>query len=638
MVANLIYTSSVIAIEFGEQVEYEDSNENNVSEHNEFEIEYNIAYFSAWNSVFALRIPSGYERRIPFIRDEGARLGYAKILSYEELYEYFFDVGQVISKYAVTAFEDRFLLVLHWAMGSPGAAFRVESVSFEEGLDIELTVDLSRLAIPAVMDYGVIIFEIPTSQLEKSVSVSSNYSPFSIAAKPAPAEILPFQPRVWVDIYADLYPARVPELTLDEFPDTIFRCTSVELTATDTNGERALFPPRLSGAFVNIYLADLNGDGLPEFCATLDFGSGVPCWGIYVYDYAAGEQYRLIGFSDKGPPCYDCYLSMKDGQLIATQVEHLKPNVLPHYNNIVKAGSLAIIDEELVIIESSGEDSFYESEVEINNPDFVPGEVFVGFMEPYKGSFSNEEFPGLDVVEITDFYLSAYEKFKEFYGEDKNQDALNDLKNKAGTLYKLKLAEETKESVLNAIYILKQHPNVAYAEPNYITYPEEVAGATVTGAVKSYNPKNPTTIRLMRGEAVVYETVITGTAGSGQMEKTFAIKGVASGTYSMQVCKQGHTDYTVTDIVVDNTDIDLAQDNCPEVRLMTLRCGDINGDGLINDNDLTSLWSLSNYNMKTEYAANPLCDLNGDGMINDVDLTILWMASNYNRGEVTVLR
>ncbi|MDR2711933.1 MAG: dockerin type I domain-containing protein, partial [Clostridiales bacterium] len=70
--------------------------------------------------------------------------------------------------------------------------------------------------------------------------------------------------------------------------------------------------------------------------------------------------------------------------------------------------------------------------------------------------------------------------------------------------------------------------------------------------------------------------------------------------------------------------------------LITLRCGDINGAGLINDADLTVLWRTGNYNRKTSEAENPLCDLNGDGLINDADLTILWREYNYNRGPIII--
>ena len=70
---------------------------------------------------------------------------------------------------------------------------------------------------------------------------------------------------------------------------------------------------------------------------------------------------------------------------------------------------------------------------------------------------------------------------------------------------------------------------------------------------------------------------------------------------------------------------------------MTLRCGDINNDGMINDADLAILWLSTNYNKSAGApGVNSRCDLNGDGMINDADLAILWLAANYNKGAVIV--
>ena len=42
--------------------------------------------------------------------------------------------------------------------------------------------------------------------------------------------------------------------------------------------------------------------------------------------------------------------------------------------------------------------------------------------------------------------------------------------------------------------------------------------------------------------------------------------------------------------------VDLTQDSRPEVRLMTLPCGDINGDGMINNADVAILWLQANFN------------------------------------------
>ncbi|MCL1872626.1 MAG: right-handed parallel beta-helix repeat-containing protein [Clostridiales bacterium] len=158
----------------------------------------------------------------------------------------------------------------------------------------------------------------------------------------------------------------------------------------------------------------------------------------------------------------------------------------------------------------------------------------------------------------------------------------------------------------------------------------------VTGMIKSFYPLNSAIIRLMQGDVVKYELTVKEEPGYGQVDRTFTFPAIEPDTYSLVIKKPAHTSFTVQSVIVGNTDLDLTADSRPEVRLMSLRCGDINGDGLINDADLTVLWRAGNYNKKAGEAENHLCDLNGDGLINDADLTILWLAYNYNRGPIIV--
>ena len=160
-------------------------------------------------------------------------------------------------------------------------------------------------------------------------------------------------------------------------------------------------------------------------------------------------------------------------------------------------------------------------------------------------------------------------------------------------------------------------------------------GVSVSGKIKSYSPLNATTIQLIK-DGMVYPTEIPAESGLGQAEQKFRFEGVAPGIYELIITKGAHTKFTVKNVIVGEGDLDLTLDSRPEVQLMTLRCGDINGDGLINDADLTILWRVGNYNKKTVEAENEWCDLNGDGLINDADLTILWLTYNYNRGSVVI--
>ena len=147
------------------------------------------------------------------------------------------------------------------------------------------------------------------------------------------------------------------------------------------------------------------------------------------------------------------------------------------------------------------------------------------------------------------------------------------------------------------------------------------------------------TVWLMQGGEKVYETITQGEQGGyGQATQGFAFEGVALGTYSLVVTKPGHTSFTVQAVAVgdEDEDVDLADDSRPVVRLMTLPCGDVNGDGMVNSADLAILWRSDNFSKSAAQAAEPLCDLDGDGMVNSADLAILWLASNFNKSAVSI--
>jgi hypothetical protein len=57
----------------------------------------------------------------------------------------------------------------------------------------------------------------------------------------------------------------------------------------------------------NAYFCDLTGDGLPEICSQVSFGSGICDMHVVIYDYANGIRYALW---DRGH--YDYYLRMND--------------------------------------------------------------------------------------------------------------------------------------------------------------------------------------------------------------------------------------------------------------------------------------------------------------------------------------
>ena len=158
------------------------------------------------------------------------------------------------------------------------------------------------------------------------------------------------------------------------------------------------------------------------------------------------------------------------------------------------------------------------------------------------------------------------------------------------------------------------------------------AGVAVSGKVTSYNPNNPTTIQLMQGGTEKYSTTIKAATGSGQKEQSFSISTVAPGTYDLVVTKPGHLTYTVKNVVVENDPLDLTKHSNAAIRNITLLCGDINGDGSINEDDVSIIRYANNINKSTAVADNKLADINGDGSVNEDDVSIVRYSSHINKG------
>ena len=164
--------------------------------------------------------------------------------------------------------------------------------------------------------------------------------------------------------------------------------------------------------------------------------------------------------------------------------------------------------------------------------------------------------------------------------------------------------------------------------------PNAVSAPSVRGAVKSYNPNNPVTVQLIEQghHEVAYETTIDPTTGSGQKEQNFSFDAVAPGTYDLVVTKAAHLTYTVKNVVVGGTDLDLTTLTGKAYSTITLLCGDINGDGSINEDDVSIIRYANNINKSTAVADNKLADINGDGSVNEDDVSIVRYSSHINKG------
>ena len=168
------------------------------------------------------------------------------------------------------------------------------------------------------------------------------------------------------------------------------------------------------------------------------------------------------------------------------------------------------------------------------------------------------------------------------------------------------------------------------------TFPaaEAGAGVAVSGKITSYNGKKDCTVTLYAAgtTSAVKSVTVNGNNASDQVTQDFTIAGVAPGTYDLVITKPAHLKYTVKNLVVGSSSLDLTAQSGKPYRTISMIVGDLDGDGSINVSDLNVLWDAASFNKNTDAAAKPLSDLNGDGNVNVSDLNILWDASNFNKG------
>ena len=106
------------------------------------------------------------------------------------------------------------------------------------------------------------------------------------------------------------------EIALPEYPGVTFRWYPEKMEAVTENEVTPLY----TGMPIwNTYFCDLNGDGLPELCSTVSFGSGIIDSRIVVYDYANGESYTL---ADRGKYDYSLRQDEPGGSLWVDQKKY----------------------------------------------------------------------------------------------------------------------------------------------------------------------------------------------------------------------------------------------------------------------------------------------------------------------------
>jgi len=127
------------------------------------------------------------------------------------------------------------------------------------------------------------------------------------------------------------------DISLPEFPNVTFRWSYGEMVAVKGNEITSLY----TGMPIwNTYFCDLTGDGLPELCSTISWGSGMIDDHIIIYDYANGVSYSL---EDRGIFDYVLRQGADDEQLYVDKSSHAE-------GNVITSGKLVYLDNCIQIL------------------------------------------------------------------------------------------------------------------------------------------------------------------------------------------------------------------------------------------------------------------------------------------------
>ena len=126
------------------------------------------------------------------------------------------------------------------------------------------------------------------------------------------------------------------EINLPEFPDVTFRWTYGEMMAVTGNEITSLY----TGMPIwNTYFCDLTGDGLPELCSTISWGSGMIDNRVTIYDYANGASYEL---PDRGYFDFTLRFNEADGYLYVDKRKYNTDELVETGRLVFKNNSIQI--------------------------------------------------------------------------------------------------------------------------------------------------------------------------------------------------------------------------------------------------------------------------------------------------------
>ena len=168
------------------------------------------------------------------------------------------------------------------------------------------------------------------------------------------------------------------EISLTEFPDVTFRWTYGEMLAVKGSKSTSLY----TGMPIwNAYFCDLTGDGLPELCSSISWGSGMIDNRVIIYDYANGVSYEL---SDRGYFDFTLRQDHQDGRLYVDKTKY-------HTDELVETGRL-VFKNHCIQIEGFSNEAHQVFQAEIL-------EIYDGnyLVKPVEGSW---ELNSADRIEV----------------------------------------------------------------------------------------------------------------------------------------------------------------------------------------------------------------------------------------------
>lgn len=140
----------------------------------------------------------------------------------------------------------------------------------------------------------------------------------------------------YLDTPSEMQWDRQMEANIPEFPDVTFRWTYGEMMAVTGNEITSLY----TGMPIwNAYFCDLTGDGLPELCSTISWGSGMIDNRVIIYDYANGASYEL---SDRGNFDFTLRFHEADGYLYVDKTKYNTDELVETGRLVFKNNSIQI--------------------------------------------------------------------------------------------------------------------------------------------------------------------------------------------------------------------------------------------------------------------------------------------------------